>query len=383
MKRSFLALGLLFAACLCVAGAAADGAAGEPAGSGLSYALPQASEIAPPTGPWTSRVLGIPGPEPVEKRGFAGLPTFSRNVVARGRSYRFTMVGSDPFAPRSGQVVVPLQLIPVRVVFNDGTILDPTVPGPDCAGPGTPLTNTLQSPLLTDTDFGNGDGPRQYVEENRRREFWAVTRTNPRYSVRLAPVVLPTVTLTFDGPSLAAPCGPAGIIPHAALDPLIRTSIIPQLKKQGVSPRTLPLFLLANVAISDADGLALGYHTAFNSGGAQTYGVAEYDTSQFDRHAANVSVLSHELAEWYDDPFVNNATPPWGHTGQVTGCQANLEVGDPLSGQVFDVPMSNGVTYHLQEVAFFSWFFDQVPSLGIDGLYSWAGTLSGPASPCH
>ena len=31
--------------------------------------------------------------------------------------------------------------------------------------------------------------------------------------------------------------------------------------------------------------------------------------------------------------------------------------------------MANGVTYHLQETAFFSWFYNQVPSLGINGWY--------------
>ena len=30
-----------------------------------------------------------------------------------------------------------------------------------------------------------------------------------------------------------------------------------------------------------------------------------------------------------------------------------------------------------------SWFFDQVPSLGLKGLYSWGGTLSSPASLCE
>jgi len=43
----------------------------------------------------------------------------------------------------------------------------------------------------------------------------------------------------------------------------------------------------------------------------------------------------------------------------------------------------NGLTYHPQELAFFSWFFDQVPSLGLDGLYSWGGTFKSPASPCR
>jgi hypothetical protein len=293
------------------------------------------------------------------------------------------MVGADPFSTRSGRVVIPLQIIPVRMVFNDGSVLDPTLRLPTCAGPGTPLTNVLESPLFIDKDYG--EGPRQWVEENRLIEFWAVTGANPGYSVRVAPSVLPTITLTFDGPSVALPCGRGGMIPLSSLYVLIQTTLLPELRKQGVSPRTFPVFFFTNVVTTDPKiGPIAGYHTAINlGGGVQTYGVAEYDTSHFYKAIPDIAAMSHELAEWYDDPFLNNATPPWGHTGQVTGCQASLEVGDPLTGSFFAIPMPNGLTYHPQELAFFSWFFNQAPSLGLNGFYSGGGTLTKPASPCR
>src|SRR5215472_16401835 len=63
-------------------------------------------------------------------------------------------------------------------------------------------------------------------------------------------------------------------------------------------------------------------------------------------------------ASGMDDPFGSNPTPAWGHVGQVGGCQNNLEVGDPLTGKnIQTVTMPNGFTYHLQELAFFSWFY--------------------------
>jgi hypothetical protein len=59
-----------------------------------------------------------------------------------------------------------------------------------------------------------------------------------------------------------------------------------------------------------------------------------------------------------DDPFGMNEAPPWGNIGQVTGCDNTLEVGDPLSGTEYrPIRNRNGFTYHLQELAFFSWFF--------------------------
>jgi len=41
----------------------------------------------------------------------------------------------------------------------------------------------------------------------------------------------------------------------------------------------------------------------------------------------------------------------------------------------------NGFTYSLQELAFFSWFFRQSPSLGTAGKYSDAGTFTTSAGP--
>src|SRR5262249_26319750 len=92
--------------------------------------------------------------------------------------------------------------------------------------------------------------------------------------------------------------------------------------------------------------------------------------------------LSHEIAEWMDDPLGTNATPPWGGIGQVQGCANALEVGDPLAGTPFArVTMPNGYAYHVQELAFFSWFFG-APSLGVGGLFSNHGTFRGDARVC-
>jgi hypothetical protein len=109
-----------------------------------------------------------------------------------------------------------------------------------------------------------------------------------------------------------------------------------------------------------------------------------YDTTQSLPSSRDVSVLSQVIAEWYDNPLANNPTPAWGHLGQVDGCQADLEVGDPLTGSpLFEVEMANGFTYHLQETAFFSWFYNQVPSLGINGWYSSNGSFTKPAELCR
>src|ERR1700694_5307514 len=106
----------------------AENEAEQPSQESLTFALPHAEEdLDLPTPSWTGRVIGIPGPQTVEKRGVPGLPTFTRTIIVQRKTYRYTMVGSDPFLARSGKVVVPLQIIPVPLVFNDGPVLGPTI----------------------------------------------------------------------------------------------------------------------------------------------------------------------------------------------------------------------------------------------------------------
>jgi hypothetical protein len=107
-------------------------------------------------------------------------------------------------------------------------------------------------------------------------------------------------------------------------------------------------------------------------------------TGVFGSFWPDSAIDSHELGEFINDPWGNNLVPPWADTGQVSGCQGNLEVGDPLTGTSINrVPMPNGFTYHLQELAFFSWFFGG-PSLGVNGWYSTNGSfLTGAGRPCQ
>jgi hypothetical protein len=309
-------------------------------------------------------------------------------MTAGGKKYKFTMVGPDVFAPRAKNVTIPFKIIPVRFEFPDGNVFDPTLPTPTCAGGGIPLDLTLQSPLFANRDYG--DGARQFYELVRRIEFWPFTgggRVNPGYSVRIGPSVLPTlpVTLPAGYRTVSARCGRLGVIDLLSLESFIRSQIFPQFTRLGITPNTFPLFLFVNVVVVDGGSVDLGYHSAFStSKGIQTYGVAEYDVSQQDSTVRDISVLSHEIAEWYDDPYVNNFTPPWGHIGQVEDCYPLLEVGDPLSGApLFEISMPNGFAYHPQETAYFSWFFNQPQSYGANGYYSSGGTFTSPAGPCQ
>jgi hypothetical protein len=75
----------------------------------------------------------------------------------------------------------------------------------------------------------------------------------------------------------------------------------------------------------------------------------------------DVVPLSHEVAEWLNDPFVGtfsglNFIPPAVLPGQGGACIINFETGDPieaLSPSTFSKTI-NGTTYHLQDEVFLS-----------------------------
>src|SRR5262249_9722745 len=102
-----------------------------------------------------------------------------------------------------------------------------------------------------------------------------------------------------------------------------------------------------------------------------TFAWSSWDTNDtVPDDAADIAALSHEIAEWYNDPFVGNMVPPW-ETPPSYPCNDVLEVGDPLVGVSF---VQDG--YHLQDEAFLSWFAREVPSTAMNGMYSFLGTLT-------
>jgi hypothetical protein len=223
-----------------------------------------------------------------------------------------------------------------------------------------------------------------------REEWWAYTNrfgASPGFHLNLQGSEPAVVTATFNGGSELNPgtCNELEEFPQSTWDSFLQGSLIPQLTASfGVNSTTLPVFVFKNVVFTGTGCCIIGYHSAMNSGGnTQTYSVGDYITDGEFGSSTDLAALSHELAEWANDPFVNNPTPPWGHIGQVSGCQGNLEVGDPLTGTTFAIKPSTPrgtVTYHLQELAFSGWFYDF--NVGVNGWFSTRGTFTSGAPLC-
>lgn len=93
----------------------------------------------------------------------------------------------------------------------------------------------------------------------------------------------------------------------------------------------------------------------------------------------DVTALSHEVSELFDDPFVNNATPWWLSIDPFNPdpsralCQNNLETGDVvevLSANATHATPLHGRTYHPSNEALLQWFAFESPSSAHLGAWS-------------
>jgi hypothetical protein len=313
--------------------------------------------------------------------------------------YSGVMVGRSPFFHGARTTDIPTIIVPIRIVMPDGGVFDPAAADATCSPAGAPLALVQASPVFQSATFTMGGtmvGTTQYLDAFQRGNFWTnVSVTGDRYHTMLSPVTtLAPVTVNVPAPNgttnASGGCGRIGVMDINWWQPHVESTIIPSLAAQGVNPTTLPLFLFYNVVMTQGTPTLtgstcciLGYHTAFGSTTVQTYSAFDFDTTTlFGPTSSAISAMSHEVGEWMDDPLGANITPAWGHIGQVTGCQSDLEDGDPLTGQSFpSVVMPNNVTYMPQELAFFSWFYRQSPSIAVNGWYSDNGTFTTSAGP--
>jgi hypothetical protein len=127
----------------------------------------------------------------------------------------------------------------------------------------------------------------------------------------------------------------------------------------------------------------------------QTYAWASYVTPGFFNPVSawalqDIHALSHEIAEWADDPFTNNTVEPWlTPTAPQYGCTSLMETGDPVVGIGFTegtnsfeqgpTPTGTQVAdgyYHPEDEVFMPWFMRLNPSTSQDGRYTFMGDLN-------
>jgi hypothetical protein len=352
---------------------------------------------------------------------FTEIPMWTYTVTAGadlgGGTYSGTIIGRSPFLRGKTTTTIPLQIVPVKVIINNGggdtQTYDPEV-NDGCEPAGHTAVDIVQnSPVFTNTSWtmdGVNVGTTQYLDADYRASFWSLVQGTAYHLVQNVSV-LPEQTVYFgsvgnagstSGPgtnyNAATDFGGCGFVGVVNVNDLVNevNSLLASLAPT-VNIGTLPMILVDSVVSAESgdsiffECCVLGFHSGFNVGpNLQVTSIFDFDYNGLFGNS-DVDTISHELGEAIFDPTGSNPTPVWGNIGQDVGnCpggQNNLEVGDPLS-EGFGTPSnqwvvtgSNGLTYHLQELALFNWFYGGT-NLGIPGHYSNHGTFLGDAILC-
>jgi hypothetical protein len=342
-----------------------------------------------------------------------------------GVTYGFNMAGADPALETS--TTITADIIPVNVViggqaFSGSDVVQPVLDSPVFASndyTSTPyVTNTIDGQtnhsFTTGGPLSGGNTSNQLEDATMRSQF---AKQGTGYHLLLRPVVHAPVTIVVPknlGTLIKTPGGVVGAgvnISWAATRILNLNASL-----RYIDPAHLPVYLTNNVMLGTGplNCCVVGFHGASevaglgtgsgNGGGnqpVQTFAWASYVTPGFFHPVTawamqDIHALSHEIAEWADDPFGTNTVEPWlTPTAPQYGCTDVMETGDPVVAIGFakgtntfeQGPTPTGVQvadgyYHPEDEAFLPWFMRLSPSTaqaiqaGTGGRYTLMGSLN-------
>jgi hypothetical protein len=292
----------------------------------------------------------------------ATLQTWSGGFTdLKGHSVTFKMVGTDPSSTNTTTHIKTV-LIPVIMVYgatNGNMTFDPTAAKTGGKGKTSVMKMLAKSPIFDDgADFTSGSidcGQTQYVDAFQRCNFWGSVQTNTAYHTILDNTKIKGVKpLTIDvastqGSVMNNPFG-SGVVGTMSINTFEGklTSYLTA-NSTKITPDIFPFFISYDVYLTSGGCCIGGFHDAR---GAQSFGYTTYEDSP-GSFSEDIDAVSHETAEWMDDPFVNNRV----------NCTDNniLEVGDPLevlpNYGTFTVNL-NKFTWHPQSLAMMPYFGD-------------------------
>jgi hypothetical protein len=299
------------------------------------------------------------------------IPFYKDSFKVGTKTYSYMSVGTDP-KTSAATTHVPVTFIPVRINEPDGGFNYPT----------GAIKKTTGSVLFTNSAT---TGNTQYGAATLRSSFGKYVKAHgSKWHVLLnKPTTNPLRTLNVpSGQGVTASTG-TGVVVTLVNDNWLANTLASI--SATVSAKSLVIFLTYDtVGCADVTNLNTcgtgGFHADIaRATGTHTFAWASWMLSSvFGAAGADTAAMSHEVAEWLNDPFGNDIVPKWSVKGEPQyGCSDFFEVGDPLVGHVFVI---KGL--HYQDEADFSWFARQKPSIAANKLYSYRGTFKTFSSGC-
>jgi hypothetical protein len=358
--------------------------------------------------------------------GVDSLPVFTGSFTAAGVDpagnpqsvWPFTMVGHSPRSQEPALIGAPLIPVSIDVRNDDGTPF--MLNGKHLVYDATQfVTPVLESPIFSPVEFATSIFPTQFTDAMMRASMWRGAgdgdfdrgdHVSELWHTVLFPLLQKprTIQLKISDvgpvPNDDGTCCKAMFVSVFAFvnalypaGPDDTASLIGSAIHDGdMTQKQLTTFLFPNTFLFDPrndDCCILGFHDdlavpgdARNGNREKRYvfNYSSWVSPGLFRNSQDVSVLSHELAETFNDPFGDNRVPWWSVLGQ---CQDFLETGDVIEGLadsskvLYPVSGFNGFAYHLQNEALMQWFSGASPSRAWHGAYSFPDTttLTAPA----
>lgn len=361
---------------------------------------------------------GLPGIDSVVN--FTGQFSASPNLDANGNplpnaTFSYAMVGNNP---GRGTTLINAPIIPVTVELldaNGNLAFDSTSGAPLISSPQDKMRLVEHSPVFDNALFTSSRRETQYTDAVFRAQFandinesWHTLLDGDakRGETMKVPLGAYLYSLNADGSCcrfILLDAGTFSALLFPPTFPVDNTTIIGAAELSGaMTTKTIATFLFPDTYLFEGGDpnncCVLGFHTFDQEPGTKHNGnlprvyVTIYASwispGLFNGGFEDVTALSHEMAETFNDPFVvfdgiHNASPWWlaGAPGNQQ-CQNDIEVGDVievLPDAVFPIAMPNGQLYHPQNVALLQWFEFQSPSSALDGAYSYPDPAALPA----
>ena len=235
----------------------------------------------------------------------------------------------------------------------------------------TVIQNILASPIFqSNVDFvqtGTDVGTTQFTDAFQRSNLWGIGGNASGYHVLLGtPTVLPEQTLTVPKADGLVTTTFGVKVVEAGIN-WFDGQIQPLITKLKIPANALPIFVTTQTYLlqNNKSGCCIGGYHSYTGTTAYRHFTYIQKPGAF---AQDVSALSHELAEWLDDPETNNNS----------ACGI-YEVGDPLEREANygGVPYTvNGFTYNLQDEAT-PVYFGAPASTTLNGNATFEGTKVG------
>jgi len=327
-----------------------------------------------------------------------------------GVTYGYNMVGANPNTCSGSACsstvetdITPLIVNVGGLTFSGNNVLAATLASPQFAlndygstpwaTAGAPNVPRGPGGILSQGDAGNS---LQLEDATMRAQFNKTGLSN--YHLILHPNVLQAVTINVPSNQGTLLQTARGVV-FADINISWWAAQIQNLETKA-DPTHLPLYLTDNVLLHIGPDIfnccVIGFHGTRAAGGGggsgnsngnakvQTFAWASWvqpglyarPNGGTDWALQDIHAVSHEIAEWGDDPFVNNTVEPWlTPTAPQYGCTNVLETGDPVVAIGFakgtntfeQGPNPNGTQsadgyYHPEDEALLPWFMRVAPN---------------------